>query len=120
MRLVIRKPAQCRAKTDASAADQRRSEYLCTVVLERSGKAGGDLAAAEYRPGVGFVIGRVLVCDDLALPGAIAYGIGAGRPEIRIAAQDRPVAKHQHAAGPALYAVEHPDMDRIQAVLHVL
>src|SRR3954451_12709768 len=106
LRLVIRKPAQCRAKTDASAADQRGAEYLRAVILERSGKAGGDLAAAEYRPGVGFVIGRVLVCDDLALPSAIPDGIGAGRPEIRIATQDPPVAKHQYAAGPAFYPVE--------------
>src|SRR4051812_9696578 len=114
MHLVIRKPAQCRAKTDAPAADQRRSEYLRAAILERSGKAGRNFAAAKYRPGIGFMIGRVLVCDDLPLPGAFPDGIGAGGPEIRIAAEDRPVAEHQHAAGAALYPVEHLDMDRIE------
>src|SRR4051812_1854796 len=119
MRLVIRKPAQCRAKTDAPAADQRGSEYLGGVILECSGKAGGDLAAAEYRPRGALAIRRVLIGDQFALTRASLDGIGTNRPEIGIAAQNRAIPCDNHAAGPALYAVAHLDMNRVQAVLHV-
>src|SRR3954451_2747743 len=118
MRLVIRKPAQCRAKTDAPAADQRCSEDLGGVILERAGKAGGDLAAAEYRPRGALAIRCMLVGDQFALTRASFDGIGANRPEIGIAAQNKAIPRDNHAAGAALYAVAHLDMNRVQAVLH--
>jgi hypothetical protein len=62
----------------------------------------------------------MLVGAQLALPGAVAAGVGAGRPEIRAAAEERAVAQDQHAAVAALHAVEHVHVNGIKSVLHGL
>src|ERR1700682_1391856 len=95
------------------------------VIPIGSGKTGRDLAAGEHRARRAVAIGRVLVGDQIALPGAFLAGaylerVGARRPEIGVAAEDNAVAQHDNAAGPASDAVTHQDVHRVESVLPFL
>jgi hypothetical protein len=50
--------------------------------------------------------------------GAVAAGVGAGRPEIGTAAEKPAVAQDQHATVSAMRAVEHMDVKGIEPVLY--
>src|SRR3954453_1065463 len=57
--------------------------------------------------------------QHLALERVALRRVAAGVEKIRIAAEDFPVAEHDHAAALAGSPVLQADMDRIEAVLHV-
>src|ERR1700677_2948148 len=114
----IRQPAQCRAKTDTSAAHQRRAENFGLIVPKCSGKPCRDLPTAENRARHAVAIRRMLVGDEIALPGSVPDRVGADRPEIRVAAKNLAIPDDDHTAGPALDAVEHLDVYGIKSILH--
>ena len=62
----------------------------------------------------------MLVGAQLALPGPVAAGVRAGRPEIGTAAEKPAVAQDQHAAVAALHAVEHMHVNGIKPIFHSL
>src|SRR6202012_2699012 len=82
------------------------------------GKTAGDFLAAAERADEGVGELRVLVGAQLAFPGAVADGVGAGRPGIGAAAEKLAGAQDQNAAVAAPDPVEHMCVDRIKAVLH--
>src|SRR5665811_1321701 len=88
------------------------------IVSKCSGKPCRDLPTAEYRACHAVAIGCVLIGDQIALPGSVPDGVGADRPEIRVAAENHAVPDDDHTAGPALDPVEHPDVNRIKSILH--
>ena len=61
---------------------------------------------------------RVLIGGELALPGPVADGVGADRPEIRTAADQRAVAQDDHPAVAALHAVKHMHVERVKPIPH--
>jgi hypothetical protein len=88
------------------------------IVLECSGKPARDLPTAENRAGHAVAIGRVLIGDEIALPGSVPDRIGADTPEIRVAAEKQAIPEDDHTAGAALDAIEHLDVNRIKSILH--
>ena len=83
-------------------------------VIAGAGKADADLVSAE--DGV-LAFGRgVFPVEDLAFPAAVLRGVGADIVEERIAAEDTALVEQHHAGQAALDAVEHPDVDGIEAV----
>src|SRR5450756_754083 len=60
----------------------------------------------------------MLVGDELPLPGPVADGVGADRPEIGSAADQHAIAEDHYPAVAALHAIEHIGVDRIEPVLH--
>jgi hypothetical protein len=108
----ICQPAQCRAKTDTSAAHQRCAENFGVIGLKCSRKPRRDLSTAEHRARCAVAIGRVLI------PGSIPNRVGANRPEIRVAAENDTIPDDNHTAGPAPYAVKHLDVNGIKSIPH--
>src|SRR6202162_3459472 len=88
------------------------------IVLKCSGKPCRDLPTAEYRACHAVAIGRVLIGDEIALPGSAPDRVSADRPEIRVATEDRAIPEDDHTAGTAPHAVEHLDVNGIKSILH--
>src|SRR5262249_33181085 len=58
---------------------------------------------------------RVFLIDELALPAAVRRGVGTEIIEERVAAEDATITQQHHAGLAATEAVQHPDVDRIEA-----
>ena len=59
---------------------------------------------------------RMLLVEYLALPAAVLRGVGAEIIEERVATEDAAVIEQHHAGQAAIDAVEHADVDGIEAV----
>src|SRR5713226_3419331 len=58
----------------------------------------------------------MLVVDEFALPPAVRAGVGTDIIEERVAAAYSAIVQHHDAGVAAVDAVQHPDVDRIEAV----
>ena len=62
--------------------------------------------------------GRMLVRAQVALPGPVTDGVGAGRPEVGATPDKHAVSENENAAVAAFYAVEHMNMNGVKPILH--
>src|ERR1700686_2952017 len=117
-RSAVRKLLQGRVKAQTSVTHQCGAENLGLVIGKSAGKTARHFQAGEQRAHQPVRKGRVLVGGELPLPGPLTDSIGAGRPEVRAAADEHAVAENKDSAVAALHAVEHLEADRIKPVLH--
>src|ERR1700677_815309 len=115
---IISQSLQGGAKAQASGADQGGAENLRPVIRIRPRKPAGDFLAAGQRSCERIRQRRVLIGSELAFPGPITHGVGADRPEIGTAADQRTVPEHDHSAVAALHAVKHMHVERIKPIPH--
>ena len=108
--------------------DYRATGKICGIALPPGLRESERLPEAIFTPSTKATTGHdenisfddavSRIGGELALPGSLADGVGADRPEIRAAADELAVAKHDDATVAALHAVEHVDVNGIQPVLH--
>ena len=115
---IARQSLQGGAKAQASCAHERGAEHLRFVIGKRPRKPAGDFLPAGKRACEAIRQRRVLIGGELALPGPVAHGVGADRPEIGTAADQRPVPQDDHPAVAALHAVKHMHVERIKPIPH--
>ena len=112
--IYIHQLSQHRLEADAALAGERGGLAYRALAVIGAGKANADFMAAEQRP---VTLGlRVLAVDEFALPFAVRRGVGPDIVEIRVAAPDAAIVQQHHAAVARIDAVEHADVDRIEAV----
>src|ERR1700686_3315174 len=102
------------AEANAALAGQCGRFRDRALVGAGAGKADADLVAAEHRPLA--LARRVLVVDEFALPPAVRAGVGADIIEECVAAAYSAIVQHHDAGIAAVDTVQHPDVDRIEAV----
>src|SRR5436309_7535803 len=111
---VSQLPQRC-AKNLAGFADQRGAVHDSGGVGEGAGYADADgVRSAEQR--VGIQARGMALHQHLAPEGVSLHGVAAGIKQERVAAEDLPVAKQDHAAALARTSVQQVDVDRIKPV----
>src|SRR4029077_17834720 len=103
-----------RVETQAALAGERGCLELRAMLIAAAGETDTHFVTAENRV---LVLGRrMLLVEDLPLPAAVFRSVAAEIIEECIAAEDAAVIEQHHPGQAALNAVQHAEVDGIEAV----
>src|SRR5882757_8908567 len=115
----LRQPFQGGLEAQTARSDQRRAECVGAALLaEGARKAAVDLLPAGQRPDEWILKRRVQIGAEMSLPGPLPDRVGADRPEMRTAADQKAIAQDQNAAVTAPHAIRHVHVKRVESVFH--